>query len=185
MVSIPFLHLWSLLILNLDVLLNYVEGMQTSSSHVSRLLPFATEASWATNRWTALDKYTSLVTDETRDDFNVRVGQALLALHHSHGAVDKFSSIVNAIRKDIASSLSAPTTASVAASHDVLLKLHVLTELEMIAGSDNGTPENFDRVQILSTLNRRIEVLGSYFNDKQYLLGIRRAVMKLSRYGQL
>jgi len=154
--------------------------MQTSSSSISKLLPFATEASWATNRWTALEKYNSLVNDESRDDFNVRLGQALLALHHGQGETGKFCSIIGAIRTDIARSLSAPTTASIAVSHDVLLKLHVLTEIELVAGV--GNRGNIDRGEILSLLNRRINVLGSYFNDKQYLLGIRRAVMKLSKY---
>jgi len=166
-----------------DVLLNYVEGMNTSSSTVSKLLPFATEASWATNRWAALSKYTALVNNESRDDFNVRIGQALLALHQDQGATEHFRSIVDSIRKDIATSLSAPATASIAASHNIMLKLHVLTELEMIAGTDEH--ENTDRAQVITLLNRRIEVLGSYMNDKQYLLGIRRAAMKLSGYAFL
>ena len=165
-----------------DVLLNYFEGMKTTTSSVSRLLPFATEASWATNRWAALAKYTSLVSHESRDDFNVRIGQALLALHQDQGATEHFSSEIESIRKDIASSLSAPTTASIAASHNVMLNLHVLTELEMIAGF--GEHEIRNRGQVISLLNRRLEVLGSYLNDKQYLLGIRRAAMKLSRYVQ-
>jgi serine/threonine-protein kinase ATR len=61
-----------------------------------------------------------------------------------------------------------------------MLRLHVLTELEMIAGTakDSST----ELTNILETLNRRLEVIGAYLNDKQYLLGIRRAAMQLSRY---
>lgn len=116
---------------------------------------------------------------ESGDNFNIRIGQALLALYQQQGDPDRFTVIIGSIRKDIAFSLSAPMTASLAASHDAMLKLHVLTELEMIAGTKN---ENMvDRSQVIPSLNRRLEVIGAYLNDKQYLLGIRRAAMKLCR----
>jgi serine/threonine-protein kinase ATR len=59
-----------------------------------------------------------------------------------------------------------------------MLKFHVLTELEMIAGTDSP---DIGREKVLESLNRRLEVVGAYLNDKQYLLGIRRAAMQLSR----
>jgi serine/threonine-protein kinase ATR len=161
------------------VLLNYVEGMHTATPTVSKLLPFATEASWATGRWAALEKYTSMAPKESGDDFNIRIGQALLALHKDAKNTDLFKSIVGSIREHIACSLSTPMTSSLGACHDTMLKLHVLTELEMIAGTDAEAP--VERISILDSLNRRLEVIGAYLNDKQYLLGIRRAAMKLSR----
>ena len=162
----------------LDVLLNYVEGMHTATDTVSRLLPFATEASWATGRWQTLEKYISLAPKESREDFNISIGQALLALQRDN--IDLFKSTVGSLRERIACSLSASTTASLGASHDTMLKLHVLTELEMIAGTDTEVP--VERASIIESLNRRLEVIGAYLNDKQYLLGIRRAAMQLSRY---
>jgi hypothetical protein len=48
----------------------------------------------------------------------------------------------------------------------------------VIAGTTN---QGVERLNILESLNRRLEVLGAYLNDKQYLLGIRRAAMQLSR----
>jgi serine/threonine-protein kinase ATR len=165
--------------LSSDVLLNYVEGMHTASSTVSKLLPFAAEASWATGRWAALEKYTSMATAESGDDFNISVGQALLSLYKDKDNTRQFKYIVGSLRQRIVCSLSNPMTASLASSHDPMLKLHVLTELEMIAGTDPNS--SGDRAQILQSLNRRLEVIGAYLNDKQYLLGIRRAAMKLSR----
>lgn len=164
-----------------DVLLNYVEGMKTATPNVPRLLPFAIEASWATGRWEVLEKYTSMAPKESGDDFNIHIGQALLALHKEEGKTGRFKSIVGYIREKIASSLSEPTTSSLAACHDTMLKLHVLTELEMIAGTDADANVEVDRTPILESLNRRIEVIGAYLNDKQYLLGIRRAAMNLSK----
>jgi serine/threonine-protein kinase ATR len=152
--------------------------MHTATQTVSNLLPFATEASWATGRWAALEKYTSLVQKAPGEDFNVSVGRSLLALHKKN--TDLFTSSIQSLREQIACSLSTSTTSSIAACHDNMLRLHVLTELEMIAGTakDSST----ERTNILETLNRRLEVIGAYLNDKQYLLGIRRAAMQLSRY---
>lgn len=149
----------------------------STSAAAIRLLPFATEASWATCRWPVLEKYTSLVPNGVAEDFNVSIGRALLALH----AKDKeaFTSIIQGVRKQISLSLSTATTPSIGACHDVLFKCHVLTELEVIAATTN---ETIDRHRVLESLERRLEVLGAYLNDKQYLLGIRRAAMQLSRY---
>lgn len=60
-----------------------------------------------------------------------------------------------------------------------MLKLHVLTELEMIAGVNREI--EVDRPTVLAKLNTRLEMIGAFLNDKQYLLGIRRAAMQLSR----
>lgn len=152
--------------------------MKTTTEAASRILPFATEASWATGRWLALKKYTSTESKIVSEDFNVRVGHALLALHGENP--DLFQSTVQSIREQIAGSLSTAATASLATCHDNMLKLHVLTEMEMIAGTDNGGV--VDRPRVLESLNRRLEVIGAYLDDKQYLLGIRRAAMQLSRY---
>lgn len=169
---------------SLDVLLNYVEGMKSAAPNVSRLLPYAAEASWATGRWDVLERYASMAPKESGEDFNIRVGQALLALHKGNGETSQFKPIISSIRENIACSLSEPMTASLAACHDNMLKLHVLTELEMIAGTNCQATDdhtNIDRTKIIESLDRRIEVIGAYLNDKQYLLGIRRAAMNLSR----
>jgi serine/threonine-protein kinase ATR len=151
--------------------------MHTATQTVSSLLPFATEASWATGRWIALEKYTSLIPRSPSEDFNISIGRSLLALHKKDTPL--FISIIESLRKQIACSLSTSTTSSIGACHDTMLKLHVLTELEMIAGTVKDTSN--ERGNILESLSRRLEVLGAYLNNKQYLLGIRRAAMQLSR----
>jgi serine/threonine-protein kinase ATR len=157
------------------VLLNYVEGMQKSSSALSKLLPFATEASWATGRWDTLQKYISQAPRGIGGDFNVSIGRTLLALHRKN--VGEFSSNIRTLREQIACSLSMSTTSSLSVCREAMLKFHVLTELEMIAAPNDGY-----RKQILESLDRRLESIGAYLNDKQYLLGIRRAAMQLTRY---
>lgn len=159
------------------MLLNYVEGMQKTGSAPSRLLPFATEASWATGRWDSLEKYLSQAPKEIGGDFNISVGRTLLALHK--GDKDTFGKTIQTVREQIACSLSVSTASSLSVCHDTILKFHVLTELEMIGGS--GAHMVVNRQQVLQSLDRRLEAIGSYLNDKQYLLGIRRAAMQLSR----
>ncbi|KAH8660790.1 protein kinase-like protein rad3 [Tricladium varicosporioides] len=160
-----------------DVLLNYVEGMRTGLETAPALLPFVTEAAWSTGRWAALQEYTAKTPRESGEEFNIRVGRALLALHEEN--LELFQSVIKSTREQIACSLSIAATASLGSCHDTMLKLHALTELEMIAGTDR--PENSDRPNVLASLNRRLEVIGAYLDDKQYLLGLRRAAMQLSR----
>jgi serine/threonine-protein kinase ATR len=151
--------------------------MHKTSQAVSKLLPYATEASWATGRWDTLRKYLSFAPEEIGGDFNVSVGRILLALHS--GNSESFAGTIRALREQIAGSLSVDTTSSLGSCHDSMLKFHVLTELEMIAGSTNDAV--VDHKQSVESLGRRLEAIGAYLNDKQYLLGIRRAAMMLSR----
>lgn len=164
-----------------DVLLNYVEGMErhTATSTINRILPFAVEASWATNRWESLQKFTNKYQGDRTENFNICVAQALL--HLQKAKKKDFLDEMNALRERVGSSLTFSTTTSLQACHEPMLNAHVLTDLELIAGvsSDHG-----QHVQdTVKTLDRRLAVLGSYVNDKQYLLGIRRAAMELMRYG--
>jgi serine/threonine-protein kinase ATR len=149
--------------------------MHKSSSAVSKLLPFATEASWVTGRWDTLQKYISRAPPEIGGDFNISVSRILLALHRKN--LGEFSGTIRTLREQIACSLSVSTTSSLSVCREAMLKFHVLTELEMIADPNDGY-----RKQVLESLDRRLEAIGAYLNDKQYLLGIRRAAMQLTRY---
>jgi serine/threonine-protein kinase ATR len=162
-----------------DVLLNYVEGMKSATNSFDKIAPFAVEASWATNRWNTLAEFLELHSGgDVSDVFDLGIGQALLSL--KDGNVPKFKEQVKVLREKVAGSMSYATTSSLRACHDLMLRCHVLSDLEMIVdkpGSEDDTKE-----PILAALDRRLEVLGAYVSDKQYLLGIRRAAMELMRY---
>lgn len=158
-----------------DVLLNYVEGMNTSLT-ANKIAPFAVEASWATGRWQTLQKYLSLYSGgEITEEFSLGIAQALL--HLKEGDVETFQDYIQMLRDKVAAGLSQSSTASFRACHDARLKCHVLADLEIIASQKDGT----DTEQTLVALERRLEVLGAYVTDKQYVLGIRRAAMELKR----
>ncbi|KAK4219053.1 hypothetical protein QBC37DRAFT_469608 [Rhypophila decipiens] len=153
-----------------DVLLNYAEGMKRNTNTVNRIIPFAAEASWATSRWETLEKYISLYSaGDVSEVFNLGIAQALLYLKAGNAA--SFNDQIKLMRDKVAARMSYSTTASLRTAHEVMLQSHVLTDLELLA---RGDPD-----KIRPTLERRLEVLGAYVSDKQYLLGVRRAAMEL------
>lgn len=157
------------------MLLKYVGGLHENTIAAPRLLPYAAEASWFTGKWDMLSKYLGMLPLDVAGDFNMAIGHLLGAIHRHD--METFTSTIAALRQSIAQRLSGPATDSIHTCHDSMLRLHVLTDLEMIAGPD----EQREHPEILESLNRRLEVIGAHPNDKQYLLGIRRAAMELVR----
>ncbi|KAK0671217.1 hypothetical protein QBC41DRAFT_344886 [Cercophora samala] len=161
-----------------DVLLNYVEGMKRSPATVNRIAPFAVEASWATGRWETLEKYLGLYNaGDVSEIFDLGVGQALLCLKKRDMA--RFKEHIQILRDKVAGSMTYSATSSLRACHEAMLRCHVLSDLEMIA--TNKAQGGGDNQAVLATLDRRLQVLGAYVGDKQYLLGVRRAAMELMR----
>ncbi|EMR70330.1 putative protein kinase rad3 protein [Eutypa lata UCREL1] len=139
-----------------DVLLNYVEGIEkhTASATINRIVPYQ---------------------GDRAENFNVSVAQALLYLQQ--GWTKSFVEEMKVLRERVSSSMTFSATSSLQTSHEPMLKCHVLTDLDLIAGINNDGNQHLQ--ETLKVLNRRLEVLGSYVNDKQYALGIRRAAMEL------
>ncbi|KAI3397802.1 hypothetical protein diail_10335 [Diaporthe ilicicola] len=161
-----------------DVLLNHVGGMETDGPWINKIAPFAVEAAWATGRWETLKKYLgSYKAGNYLEEFNLGVGSALLAL--KDGPIESFVKQLQELKEKTASSMSMSATASLQAAHDAMLRCHVLADLEIVAGDHKK--EVSDQQGVMSSLDRRLEVLGAYVSDKQYVLGIRRAAMELMR----
>lgn len=159
--------------------MNHVSGLTVDGATINKIAPFAVEAAWATCRWETLQKYLdSYNSSNDLEEFNLGIGSALLAL--KNGQTDSFARQIEDLKERTASSMSLSVTASLQAAHDSMLKCHVLADLDIIAG--NPKKEAEDKQQTMTVLNRRLEVLGAYTNDKQYVLGIRRAAMELMRY---
>ncbi|KAJ4386405.1 serine/threonine-protein kinase M1 [Gnomoniopsis smithogilvyi] len=161
-----------------DVLLNHVSGMTVDGATINKIAPFAVEAAWATNRWETLQKYLdSHSAGNILEDFNLGIGSALLALRG--GQTEDFVRQIKELKERTASTMSLSATASLQAAHESMLKCHVLADLDIIAGGHKK--ETGDEQHTMTLLNRRLEMLGAYTNDKQYVLGIRRAAMELMR----
>lgn len=160
-----------------DVLLNHIEGMRTDSlSNDNRIMPFAVEAAWVTGRWESLDRFINRFQGNVLQDFNMSLGVLLEAIYKG-AAKETFIETTKMMKENIALSMTSSTTASLQAAHDIMLKCHVLTDLEIIIGTKPESDE--ERMKTMSLLEGRCEVIGAYFNDRQYVLGIQRAAMQL------
>lgn len=142
-------------------------------------MPFAVEAAWVTGRWESLAKFTGRFHGSIIEDFNISMA-ALFESLHKQCSSQSFAKTVRDMREKIASAMTTSATSSLQAAHDLLLKCHVLTDLEIIIGSRSG--EENGRKKTMGLLDGRLEVIGAYFSDKQYLLGIQRAAMELTRF---
>ena len=79
-----------------------------------------------------------------------------------------------------AKSLSPTSTASLQECRESMLRFHVLSEIESLSGL--GRQGDTEKATVLGSLKQRLEVLGPFVSDKQYILGLRRAIMQLSKY---
>lgn len=139
-------------------------------------MPFAVEASWITGRWDKLEGYLELSAKQGAGDFNAGIGAALNILRQNK--TEKTIEIINGLRLNVAKSLTANSVASLQTCHDDMLRLHALADMESIANA--GAAGSNPSPELLGALDRRLDVLGGYLADKQYLLGLRRAAMELA-----
>lgn len=142
-------------------------------------MPFAVEAAWVTGRWEMLAKFTDRFQGSTTQDFNMGLA-SLLRMLHNKANNDAISANIQQMRDKIATSMTTSSTGSLQAAHDIMLKCHVLTDLEVLINMDSGEAQH---KKTLALLEGRSEIIGAYYADKQYILGIRRAAMELLRYG--
>lgn len=167
------------LTLLLDVLLNHVEGMLSNSATDSKIMPFAVEAAWVTGRWEKLSSFMARFNDDMTQDFNISVASLFETLR-KEGPQANIGATLGEVRKKVASSMNNSATASLSAAHELMLKCHVLTDIELIVDEKNKADDR-DHQKTMSLLEGRLAIIGAYYNDKQYLLGIRRAAMELTR----
>lgn len=152
--------------------------MHTDISTDNKIMPFAVEAAWATGRWENLTKFTKRFREDVFQDFNISLATIFEALHKDRNS-DEFKSAIREMRDRIAETMNTSATASLQACHELLIKCHVLTDLEIIIGAKASNEK--DHESTMALLDRRLEIIGGFYNDKQYLLGVRRAAMELTR----
>ncbi|KAJ0422527.1 hypothetical protein BJY00DRAFT_69114 [Aspergillus carlsbadensis] len=161
-----------------DAILNRFEILKDTNS-VPKFLPFAVEASWMTGKWEKMHNYLELCAQKNTADFNIGVGLALDAFRR--GQRRQFRDIIDGLRLSVSKSLTTNSVTSLQSCHDSMLKLHALTEIESVALAGLDPCKNPEgRSNLRESLDRRLDVLGGYISDKQYLLGLRRAAMELT-----
>ncbi|GAT25415.1 UVSB [Aspergillus luchuensis] len=161
-----------------DAILTRFEILKANNSS-RKFLPFAVEATWITSNWGKLNEYLQQLSRLGRGEFNIEIGLALNAFRQ--GKYTEFWEHIEALRLSVAKSLTANSVVSLQSCHDSILKLHTLHEVESIARAKFEDSESNDsRTKLPDILDRRLDILGGYISDKQYLLGLRRATMELT-----
>lgn len=149
-----------------------------SGHGTANLLPFVTEASWSTGRLEHLGDELDGLLIGSSGDFNTGVAKVLVAMKNKNS--ERTEATLNELRDTVTKSLTTATASSLQSCHDVLLRLHAIYEMEALSGIKQKPADGKKLVALLDTMDKRLAVVGSYIADKQYLLGIRRAVMSLS-----
>jgi serine/threonine-protein kinase ATR len=124
------------------------------------------------NNWKTLNHIVDEAANKT-GDFHVGVGTVLQALHRNDR--NRAATVIAELRLGNASSLNSTSASSLQSCRDVLLRLHVLEDLDSISFAAEGTGH-----LVLRNLDRRMESVGADVSTKQYLLALRRAAMALS-----
>lgn len=152
--------------------------MTKSPNPHPRILEFAVEAAWISGKWDVLDNYLTESKRQAQSSYEIKIGSALSALR-KHDA-DTFTNVIASAREDVVNGLTESLTGSLRQCHDSMVRLHSLSELEEI----NLTLQrpDFDKSAFSANLERRLDVLGTYSNHKQYILALRRAAFQLSGY---
>lgn len=111
-------------------------------------------------------------------DFNIGIGTILLNIGDKNelGAAEQ----IQKLRATVIKHLSAVNASSLQSCHNTLLRLQALQEVNMLSRSALTHPD-LDQGRTSDMLDKRLAVLGSYMPDKQYILGIRRAVLLARR----
>lgn len=184
-----------------DNLLRQVDGMMVQSpASQFVLLPYAVEASWVTGKWEHLDRYLGMgmMMEPTRQDYDICLGQALSALRKRD--MVQFREHVRAAREEVVGSMTESTASSVRQCHSLLVKLHALSELTEITSDLSHDGDLSSAILSRGTTNQnsyptvpglkdrldmRLQLLGMYDKDKQYILALRRAAFDLAPKPQL
>ncbi|TKA23330.1 hypothetical protein B0A50_07538 [Salinomyces thailandicus] len=148
-----------------------ISGVATSPQS-SKVLSLAIEGQWMTGDLAGLR---SLVGSKDEPnvalDFDVGLGKLLISVADQD--YESFSDQISVLRTAIASSMTVTGTSSLQACHGELKKLHALYEIEAL----NSRGQE-DIAHFLEVSPKRLDALGSYITDKQYILALRRAAMR-------
>lgn len=154
-----------------DSFINVRESEVDRQRLTTKLLPTIVEAQWMSGDLGAISRRLASGKAEPSTDFNIGVAKVLTAYREHR--YEEVIALVPALRKLVTQGMTVACTSSVQASHDDLRRLHTLYEIEALRSVESSKAE-----EISATLEKRLSILGSYVADKQYVLGVRRAVMQ-------
>ncbi|KAI9881665.1 MAG: serine/threonine-protein kinase M1, partial [Watsoniomyces obsoletus] len=144
-----------------DLLLDRFAGLrERAASTLPQLTPYAVEAAWSTFRW---DELSSVLGKNSTEDFTSHLGQVMLGFHQKDDM--KAQELMLELYKTTAAELTPNAITSLQNCHDTLLRLQVLDDIRILSSTAID-----GRAATSSILDKRLDILGSNVQDKQYLL---------------
>jgi len=162
------------------MLLDHGQNIRETWPNNDRLLSLMSEAAWSVpNKLLTMQDilHEYELTNDTSFDFNIGIGKLLIDCP-ADASERKTSGILRDLRLSIGKSLSIAATTSLHSCHDQMMKLHALYEIDILSRQQALNDKEKNAMHI--SLSRRLDIIGAYLPDKQYLLGIRRAVMDIN-----
>ncbi|KAH9845320.1 Domain in UVSB PI-3 kinase, MEI-41 and ESR-1 [Teratosphaeria destructans] len=138
------------------------------------VLPVTLEAHWMTGDIAGLRQRAEALEQTAGFSFDLGLSKVLLAAQDQDE--EAFATGLSRLRASVAQAMTEAGTSSLQACHDDLRKLHTLYELQAIC-----SPADQSATTFLERAGKRLAALGSYQSDKQYILGFRRAAMRINK----
>ncbi|KAI7682478.1 hypothetical protein KC353_g21655, partial [Hortaea werneckii] len=156
---------------------NFLQQTQavTSPNASDKILSLALEGQWMTADLQGLKLQLQGIDDiNPTSKFNLGLSNLLIAT--ADGGEESFLNQLSTLRTSIVGTMTASGTNTLQACHPELGKLHALYEIEALNSKGQEEISRF-----VEASPKRLDALGSYMTDKQYLLGLRRAAMSARR----
>lgn len=163
------------------------------SEFPSNLLCLGIEAAWLAGEFDKLKLWLNRVPvgHSISNAFEVNIGHAFIALKESN-----FKELwlrINKARRSVSKILESSPVTSIMQSHEAMVRLHGLADLESIGSLANASDQSADLLTSIDgesvdhramscRLNERLEIVGSNHDSKRYLLALRRSAMKATKY---
>nr|QDO16365.1 serine/threonine-protein kinase ATR [Lingulodinium polyedra] len=137
------------------------------------LKPFAVEAAWQLSSWERLQQALDMpAAREDNEDFQVRLGQALLAFHKQDR--ESLRSVLRETTLQVTRTLASAARESYTRAYHHLLKLHVLSDIAWLSSFREGSSASKALAQ---NLLARSEATAPTFPTRQLVLGPLRVVL--------
>ncbi|CAN6601487.1 serine/threonine-protein kinase Mec1p [Trichomonascus vanleenenianus] len=153
-------------------LLSRLEGVYCPHDEWVRL---GTEASWMLGDTKSLSKW--VMRGSSENNYEANIGNAFLAL--GRGDEIEFRNRITLARKNLTEVISPRKVSSLAQVNAEFVKLHGLTDLEILApliGAEKSRELDYYR-RISGYLDSRMEVAGSDWSAKRFLFSLRKAAL--------
>lgn len=174
-------------------MLTHIQGIIPRHPEWSETMSsFAIEASWRLGRWESLDHY---LAQPNVPRFETMLGQ-LISTTRTHGkgqseeTTQKFHDSLKNVRETLIAPLAAASMESYRRAYDVIVKLHMIREVETVfktnAAYNGNNGENKEELRVkevnnmLKHWNSRLDLTTPAFRVREPILNLRRVILQTS-----